>query len=242
MADKRAYFKLDVGYLTNPKVAELTIDKPRVVLLHIASIAYAAQHLTDGVFPVRLLLRINGASDADAKLLYGAGLWIDLGNGNAEIHDFLEHQRSAADVKNAEDKAKRAANARWNAPSMPEAMQSASEVAMPREKERKRDTTTTATAAADAEFDTFWGQYPRKIAKGNAAKAYAKALKKADATTILNGLANYLPAWAQTEEKFIPHAATWLNGERWADQVAPAKPVDGPRDQWARAIIVGGNR
>lgn len=234
MPDKRAYFKLDVGYLTNPKVAELTIDKPRVVLLHIASIAYAAQHLTDGVFPVRLLLRINGATQDDAKLLYGAGLWIDLGNGNAEIHDFLEHQRSAAEVKNAEDKAKRAANARWNAPSMPEALQVASETSMPREKER--ETTTTG------DFDTFWDQYPRKIAKGNAAKAYAKALKTTDAQTILNGLANYLPAWAQTEDKFIPHAATWLNGERWADQVAAPKPVDGPRDQWARATVVGGGR
>lgn len=234
MADKRAYFKLDVGYLTNPKVAALALDHPRVVLLHMASIAYAAQHLTDGVFPVRLLLMLNRATDADAGLLYDSGLWVDLSNGNAEVHDFLEHQRSAAEVKNAEDKAKRAANARWNAPSMPEALQVASEVAMPREKEREKTTT--------SDFDIFWDQYPRKIAKGNAVKAYVKALKKTDAQAILNGLANYLPAWAQTEEKFIPHAATWLNGERWADQVAAPKPVDGPRDQWARATVVGGGR
>lgn len=234
MADKRAYFKLDVGYLTNPKVAALALDHPRVVLLHMASIAYAAQHLTDGAFPVRLLLMLNGASDEDAQLLYDSGLWIDLGNGNAEVHDYLEHQRSAAEVKNAEDKAKRAANARWNAPSMPQAMQVASESSMPRKKERE---TTTSS-----DFDTFWDQYPRKIAKGNAAKAFDKALTKTDATTILNGLANYLPAWAQTEEKFIPHAATWLNGERWADQVAAPKAVDVPRDQWARSVVVGGGR
>lgn len=139
MADKRAYFKLDVGYLTNPKVASLALDHPQTVLLHIASIAYAAQHLTDGVVPVRLLLRINGASETDADLLFKSGLWIDTGNDTAEIHDYLEHQRSAAEVKVAEDKAKRAAHARWNASSMPQALPTASESAMPRERERERD-------------------------------------------------------------------------------------------------------
>ena len=101
---------------------------------------------------------------------------------------------------------------------------------------------TRAPAAADAEFDTFWAAYPRKDAKANAKKAHAKALKKASASAIMAGLARHLPKWAAGDAKFIPHAATWLNGERWDDVVdVPAPQQQGPRDQWARAVVVGGD-
>lgn len=141
MADKRAYFKLDIGYLTNPKVAGVAAINPNAVLLHIASIAYSAQHLTDGVVPLALLLRLNGAGQEEVDLLFNAGLWRDTGSGSIEVHDYLEHQRSSEDAKRARIKAKDAADARWNAsgmpPSMPRSMQSASESPMPREREER---------------------------------------------------------------------------------------------------------
>ena len=152
MADKRAYFKLDVGYMSNPKVLAVMDQSPNAILLHVASIGYAAQHLTDGVVPIKALLRMTGASEGDAQLLYAAGLWIDgPTGGRAEVHDYLEHQRSATEVKGASEKAKRAASARWdadadassnavsNASSMPNAMPDASESAMPREEREERE-------------------------------------------------------------------------------------------------------
>lgn len=120
MADKRAYFKLDVGYLTNPKVAAVAAQRPTAILLHIGSIGYAAQHLTDGVVPVALVLRLTGATRRDADALVGAGLWADLGDGNVQIHDYLEHQRSAAQAKAAEASGKKAALARWDATRTPD--------------------------------------------------------------------------------------------------------------------------
>lgn len=224
MADKRAYFKLDVGYLTNPKVALLAIERPSAVLLHIASIAYSAQHLTDGLVPVALLLRLNGAAQKDADALFGAGLWHDLDDGKAEIHDYLEHQRSAAEAKQATDKAMRAAGARWNASSnassMPDAKRSASASPMPREK-RERDIN-------DGAFDAFWAAYPKKVGKGQAVKAWNAATKRADAADIVAGLTASCAAWksAGTEARFIPNPATWLNGERWADETAPEPTAD----------------
>ena len=77
-----------------------------------------------------------------------------------------------------------------------------------------------SSADADGEpdpFDEFWKNYPRKVSKPEARKAYAKALKATDADTILNGLMKHIPEWSRTELRFVPHAATWLNGERWAD-------------------------
>lgn len=152
MADKRAYFKLDVGYMSNPKVLTVLDESPTAVLLHVASIGYAAQHLTDGVVPVKALLRMTGATQEDAALLFDAGLWIDGPSaGKAEVHDYLQHQRSAAEVKGASEKAKRAASARWdassNASGMPDAMLPASESAMPREEREEREETSSSEVA-----------------------------------------------------------------------------------------------
>jgi len=71
-------------------------------------------------------------------------------------------------------------------------------------------------------FDEFWRSYPRKVAKGAARKAFAAALKKTDAATLIAGAARYGGATAQTEPRFIKHPASWLNGECWNDE--PERP------------------
>jgi len=100
---------------------------------------------------------------------------------------------------------------------------------------------------APAEFDDWYAVYPRKVGKGAAVRAFAKALKKTDAQTLTDALRRQLP-WFESQDKpsgdFRPYPATWLNEERWADdpEVTALKPADGPRDQWARAVVVGGGR
>lgn len=76
-----------------------------------------------------------------------------------------------------------------------------------------------ASAAAEQEFAAFWAAYPKKRDKGHAVKAYRAARKKTSDVEILTGLTRQLPEWAKSEPKFIPLAATWLNGERWEDEV-----------------------
>lgn len=90
--------------------------------------------------------------------------------------------------------------------------------------------TDSATAVAASDFEAWWKLYPRKVGKGQARKAYLAASKK----TAPAELAIAAEAFAtkvhdsRTEERFIPHPATWLNGERWAD-VAPEPDDTGPR-------------
>lgn len=80
------------------------------------------------------------------------------------------------------------------------------------------------TPSLISSFDEFWAIYPRKIGKGQALKAFRAALKKTDAETITAAVKSY--PWP-SEREFIPHASTWLNGERWADETTPlAKPSD----------------
>jgi hypothetical protein len=161
MADKRAYAKFDVGYLDNPKVGPLIEDeRPYAVLLHAASILYAAQHLTDGVVRVKTLLRKVGATQDDVDALVAAGLWVDNGDGTVTIHDYLEHNRSAEQAQKATAKARRAASIRHeHAPEVapkhapkhaPEhATSNASSVLIEREREREREDSSSDADASD---------------------------------------------------------------------------------------------
>lgn len=257
MADKRAFAKFDVGYLDNPKIAPLLDDgKPYAVLLHAASILYAAHHLTDGIVRVKTLLRKVDADESDVQALFEAGLWEDLGDGRAQVHDYLEHNRSADEAQKATDKARKAAQARHKqGPSTPDAAQpsntttdasstapsSASSTAssVPREREEREKKNSRPSAPRTdtrppGSFDTFWDAYPRKEAKRNAEKAYLSALKRTggDATPLILGARRYA-ADPNREQAFTALPATWLNGDRWGDEPLPARvtnrPAEAPR-------------
>lgn len=68
-------------------------------------------------------------------------------------------------------------------------------------------------------WEEFWDQYPRKTGKGQALRAFKAASKKTNVASIMEGLQRAVYAWgrAQTPTHYIPHPATWLNGERWLD-------------------------
>jgi hypothetical protein len=75
-----------------------------------------------------------------------------------------------------------------------------------------------ASANAEREFDEWYAEYPRKRAKGQAAKAYRAARKKASAETLLQRLGEQRAAIVARGLDYCPYPATWLNGERWDDE------------------------
>jgi hypothetical protein len=82
-------------------------------------------------------------------------------------------------------------------------------------------------------FDDAWASYPRKIAKGNARKAWVNAIKKTDEASLCAALNAYIKSIAGNDSKYIPHLSTWLNGERWGDDIeikAPQGVDQGFRD------------
>lgn len=72
-----------------------------------------------------------------------------------------------------------------------------------------------------AEFDRFWKIYPRKENKGQAEKAWAKAIKLAEPDQIIEAVER--TPWNE-DKQFIPHPASWLNGKRWEDELPGMKP------------------
>lgn len=70
----------------------------------------------------------------------------------------------------------------------------------------------------DYYFEELWVWYPRKVGKGQAKKALKAALKKVSFDEIYHPLVAYVETLDDKDKQFIPHLATWLNGERWADE------------------------
>ena len=74
----------------------------------------------------------------------------------------------------------------------------------------------------EQEFDAFYKAYPRKVAKGDARKAWQSTKK------IRPPLAKILAAlqaqcnteqWLKDNHAYIPYPATWLRAERWDDEI-----------------------
>lgn len=80
----------------------------------------------------------------------------------------------------------------------------------------------------DGEFESWYSAYPRREGRGQAFRAYRAARKKVSAEILLNAVKRDALRFEGKERQFIPHPATWLNGERWADdaQQPNSKPVD----------------
>lgn len=74
----------------------------------------------------------------------------------------------------------------------------------------------------DREFEEeFWPNFPRKVGKGQALKAYRTARKHFDCAAICGGAARYAAERRGADHNFTKHPATWLNGQCWDDEPAP---------------------
>ena len=82
-------------------------------------------------------------------------------------------------------------------------------------------------------FDHFWLLYPRHVAKLAARRAWAK-VNPSEHVAILEALVSWRPVWRDKDPEYLPHAATWLNRERWEDELpAGYRRVTGESPQTA---------
>lgn len=116
MADRREFIKLDAGYISNPKIVALLIaGRPRSVLLHIQCMTYSRQHRTNGIVPIAAArAAVIGSTARDVSAAVESGLLLDLGDGTVEVHDYLKHQESKADIERRSNAGRKGAEARWS--------------------------------------------------------------------------------------------------------------------------------
>ena len=102
------------------------------------------------------------------------------------------------------------------------------------------DTDTETRSSIDDGFDRFWSAYPKKVAKQAAVKAW-RSLRPGpdDLDAMLAALRRQAASadWTKDGGRFVPHAATWLRGRRFEDEVgdgqtvAAVEPADAGADQ-----------
>jgi len=77
----------------------------------------------------------------------------------------------------------------------------------------------------DTVFARFWSAYPKKVAKVDARRAWAKLRPDAALVErIIAGVERYAgtEGWTKDGGRFIPHPATFLNKRRWDDEIEPS--------------------
>lgn len=76
-------------------------------------------------------------------------------------------------------------------------------------------------------FEDFWSLYPRRVAKKDAQKAWAR-MSEGDRALAIQSLPTHIRYWeaAGRGKEYIPYPASWLHGERWADE------LEMPAEEW----------
>ena len=76
-------------------------------------------------------------------------------------------------------------------------------------------------------FERFWLAYPRKVSKKAARRVFLRLIAAEKdpedfLSRILAAVAEQTIAldWCRERKEFIPHPTTWLNGERWNDDLS----------------------
>lgn len=81
-------------------------------------------------------------------------------------------------------------------------------------------------------FQDFYSLYPRKMGRKEAERSWNR-LTPAQQAECLEAMPNYLKYWKikQTQKDYIPYPATFLNQERWTDEI-DLEPTKKPELPW----------
>ena len=233
----------------------LRISEPQAVGHLVYLWLWALDNISDGILPKssKIIAKVcdwSGHADRFVQALIDAEL-VDSTEGDLTIHDWQDY--SGRLLKQREDKrnlmrerrAKASESAsqpddnaapacRNGAGTVPELCRngdgSVPHLEKSREEKRREEKNkhlSTGAGPAD-DFDAFWTLYPRKEGKGQARRAFTSAAKKIGANAVIDGLKSHLEALKAKERQFIPLPATWLNGERWTDELdgPPSPPTE----------------
>lgn len=231
------WFKVDDDLHSHPKARRVGLAP---LGLWSVSGSYSMSYKTDGFVPDWF---VNGWPNGRRYVqeLVAAGMWEPAekdGESGWQFHDWADYQPLSDEIEADRDRArdrqrKRRARLRGetNADVTANVTPDVTRDSQDPVPSRPDPTTKEKNAAIAAAFDEWWTAYPKKVAKGAATKAYRAALKKVDAVELLAGLTQQLPAMTAGDPKFIPNPATWLNAERWSDEITKPKPT-GTQGWW----------
>jgi hypothetical protein len=229
------WFKVDDGFMTNPKVLSIPrAQRLECLGLWVSSGAWCARHLTDGRVPAYMLEEL-GANLSHGDMLADSGLWVRDGD-DYRFNDWEEYQPMKRDVvatRESERRRKEAYRARKggtkgespepvpmgpdrsatvvdNTPTRPDPTRPVKE---------KR----VVQSGYPKAFEEWWLLYPRKESKGAALRAWEKARKLVDPDTLAKATQAYTLMCLGKEKQFVKLPAGWLNDRKWEDDYSTSR-------------------
>lgn len=243
--DLRTFTKLDVAYFQNPKwfkierwlrdnmpTAMPTAMQPALLTAlreareaHLQSVCYCAQSRTDGVFPVAAIKGLARIQYEEAiTALFEVGLWVNLPGGMAELHDFLEHNPSSAELEEVSRIAKEKADRRWRRNAVGNAVGNADSNAVGNAEERRGEESRKKGANSPT---------PRKRATripddfAVTPSMLSWASKNAPHTNVDRATAKFVDYWTAAsgaKASKLDWVATWRNWMREEEERSPRSP------------------
>ena len=86
-------------------------------------------------------------------------------------------------------------------------------------------------------FAEWYAEFPRKVGRRAAAKAYRSARTRASSSELMTGARTYARSRRGQDPRFTVHPSTWLNQDRWKDEVTARAVARDPRT--GRAVDFG---
>ena len=218
------FARLALDYFDHPKIMSLSAE---AIVAHLEMIVYSRKYGTDGAIPMRFAMRFApSVLDELASNDENSPSIIRNDDGSVEIYGYSDMQETSEQIAERRQKRREAgvagANARWQKDGKSHSTAHGKGYGK-KMAETETETETYIVQKSDALFEDFWNAYPRKIAKKEAMKKFAKAVKDGtDPNTIIAGAKTYAASVVGKEQKYVAHPTTWLNQGRWEDETAPA--------------------
>ena len=185
--------------------------------------------------------------------------WIDCEGNRLFIHDWIEHQKYFANVRDTRERMRvkrlqTISNVCKQSQTFERKPECLTQKEEKEEKEENSESISSSTETVDGliktptialkrkpkttlsddalkAFEAFWSAFPRRVGKGAARRAWAK-VAAGEYDSIQQGCLVYSRLRANEDPKFTVHPATWLNQERWRDEndlLTPDGKRIGPR-------------
>lgn len=216
------WFRFYDDAINDPKILRLSdaMFKAWVTLLCLAS-------KNDGVLPpttdIALMLRLKVTKVAEWLATLAAAGLIDNNDGVFAPHNWSGRQYKS-DVSN--ERVKRFRERKCNVTPTVTVTPPETEQKQITDTEQRKTTRAVALAGPWSEADRilFWEQFPNKVGKADAMKAFDKATRKTTPDVLFPALQAYA---SKTDDRPFCNPSTWLNQERWLDR--PAANTNGRR-------------
>lgn len=230
------YFPLSDEFHSMP---ELLGASDAAVALYARAASWSACHLTDGHVPSGALPLLTASHEQAPAELVERRVWRRSRGGfqfvawpKQATRSNVEAQREASRRRQQKNRSTDEEVSRRDSRVTHGVTNGVSHSAHATPRHTRELSTESSPCSPHDRFDEFWSIYPCKKAKKAAQKSWQRALKDADADTIINAARSYAESRAGQDPQYTAMPTTWLNQGRWDDEPTGAErspPTNGYR-------------